>query len=181
MSSLIISAASYDASSLPPHLPKQLDEFGAASGVAQNLNHAITTSEFSEKAIAEQHIVYCLLSPSKDLLGYIKTGYKNLWLLDEANMKAGLKDCKSTLCVLDFYVDGKVQRSGHGKAVFDLMLRDIVERGAANQSEAEAAALLAYDRPSPKMIPFLAKHYNLRDGYVQSNNYTVFPPFWAAR
>ena len=33
---------------------------------------------------------------------------------------------------------------------------------------------LAYDRPSPKLIGFLKKHYELADYVPQNNNYVVF-------
>ena len=56
------------------------------------------------------------------------------------------------LSVLDFYVDSSVQRGGHGRALFDIMLEHM-------QSQ---PALIAYDRPSHKLMGFLAKHFNLR-------------------
>lgn len=60
------------------------------------------------------------------------------------------------LAVLDFYVDSKVQRGGYGRKLFDAML---------SYQQAEAYQL-AYDRPSVKLIGFLAKHFGLKD-YVQ--------------
>ncbi|RYY86961.1 GNAT family N-acetyltransferase [archaeon] len=34
---------------------------------------------------------------------------------------------------------------------------------------------VAYDRPSPKLIPFLHKHYDLHQPDLQPNRYTIFP------
>ena len=39
-------------------------------------------------------------------------------------------------------------------------------------------AKIAYDRPSPKLIGFLAKHYGLRNYVPQNNNYIVFSQYW---
>ena len=37
---------------------------------------------------------------------------------------------------------------------------------------------LAYDRPSSKLVPFLAKHYSLSRIVQQSNNYVVFEDYF---
>ena len=58
--------------------------------------------------------------------------------------------------MLDFYVHESCQRQGIGKALFERML-------AKENAEPRK---LAYDRPSAKLISFLAKHYNLKN-YVQ--------------
>ena len=39
--------------------------------------------------------------------------------------------------------------------------------------------MLGYDRPSPKFIAFLAKHYGLRDYVPQTNNFVVFKQYFA--
>jgi alpha-tubulin N-acetyltransferase 1 len=57
------------------------------------------------------------------------------------------------LSVLDFYVHESVQRGGHGKELFEKML----------QTERVESRKLAYDRPSPKLKGFLAKHYGLKN------------------
>ena len=41
-------------------------------------------------------------------------------------------------------------------------------------------AKLAYDRPSTKLIGFLAKHYGLKNYVPQTNNYIVFNQYWEA-
>lgn len=59
----------------------------------------------------------------------------------------------SPLAVLDFYVHENVQRGGHGKDLYESMLK---------QENVEPRKL-AYDRPSTKFKCFLAKHYNLKN------------------
>ena len=39
-------------------------------------------------------------------------------------------------------------------------------------------ALIAYDRPSHKLMGFLAKHFNLRNHVQQNNNYVVFDDYY---
>ena len=39
-------------------------------------------------------------------------------------------------------------------------------------------ALIAYDRPSEKLIGFLGKHFNLRSHVRQNNNYVVFDDYY---
>jgi len=73
------------------------------------------------------------------------------------------------LCVLDFYVHESCQRNGIGKVLFEKML---VEEGVE-------ARRLAYDRPSPKLIGFLAKHYSLTSYRPQANNYVVFNDYFS--
>ena len=73
------------------------------------------------------------------------------------------------LCVLDFYVHESVQRGGHGKMLFEEMLR--------KENDVHPAKL-AYDRPSPKLIGFLGKHYGLKSYVPQNNNYIVFNQYW---
>jgi alpha-tubulin N-acetyltransferase 1 len=70
--------------------------------------------------------------------------------------------------VLDFYVHESMQRGGHGKALFELML----------QTENLTAAQLGYDRPSEKLISFLAKHYGLKNYVPQNNNFVVFNSYF---
>lgn len=72
------------------------------------------------------------------------------------------------LCVLDFYVHESVQRGGHGKELFEKMLK----------YENAEPRKLAFDRPSNKFKNFLAKHYNLRNYVSQNNNYLVFDDYF---
>ena len=72
------------------------------------------------------------------------------------------------LSVLDFFVDPSVQRGGHGRKLFDIML-------AYMGSE---PAKIAYDRPSHKLMGFLAKHFRLTSFVPQNNNYVVFDDYF---
>ena len=72
------------------------------------------------------------------------------------------------MCVLDFYVDESLQRSGFGKMLFDYMLENMNNMQPCK---------LAYDRPSPKLLPFLSKHYNLNAPDLQPNRFTIYPGF----
>jgi len=72
------------------------------------------------------------------------------------------------LCVLDFYVCEKIQRSGYGKQIFEKML----------ECENVDPAKLGYDRPSPKLMGFLKKHYGLTDYIPQNNNYVIFQDYF---
>ncbi|ETV82571.1 hypothetical protein, variant [Aphanomyces astaci] len=74
------------------------------------------------------------------------------------------------LCVLDFYVHPDRQRHGLGLHLFTSML----------ERESVAPHQLAYDRPSPKLFPFLRKHFKL-DSYVpQSNRFVVYDAYFSA-
>lgn len=69
---------------------------------------------------------------------------------------------------MDFYVDSKVQRGGFGRILFDAML----------EGENCTPAKLAYDRPSPKLFGFLAKHFGLKAYVPQNNNYVVYDEYF---
>lgn len=75
----------------------------------------------------------------------------------------------SPLCVLDFYVHESQQRGGYGKTIFDFMLK----------FENTLPKLLAYDRPSPKLLNFLSKHFGLSKFLSQNNNYVIFNDYFA--
>uniref|UniRef100_A0A7S1WYS4 N-acetyltransferase domain-containing protein n=1 Tax=Tetraselmis chuii TaxID=63592 RepID=A0A7S1WYS4_9CHLO len=73
------------------------------------------------------------------------------------------------LCVLDFYVHESMQRAGLGRQLMETMLQD------ANLP----AHACAYDRPSPKLLQFLKKHYGLANFIPQSNNFVVFKQYFS--
>jgi hypothetical protein len=72
------------------------------------------------------------------------------------------------LCVLDFYVYDKCQRSGYGKIIYTEML---------NKENIEPRKL-AIDRPSSKFLSFMKKYYNLANFVPQNNNYVVFKDYF---
>ena len=101
---------------------------------------------------AEGQTVYMLVDRAAGggqgaVIGMLKVGRKKLFLLDGA----GKPNEMSPMCVLDFYVTEKRQRTGCGKKLFETMLR---------REEVEPR-YLAVDRPSEKLISFLRKHYGL--------------------
>ena len=97
-------------------------------------------------------------------IGFIKVGKKHLFIYDEF----GKINEMNPLCVLDFYVYEKCQRSGYGKIIFSEMIK----------SENIEPRKLGYDRPSIKFINFLKKYYNLVDYVTQNNNYIVFKDYF---
>jgi len=127
-----------------------LDVLGQASARAQGLKNVITSG--SKMLTAENQTAYILVDRMGNngmgtVIGLLKVGKKKLFLLDES----GKPNEMFPLCVLDFYVNESRQRSGWGRKVFDSML-------ASMNIEPR---FLAIDRPSPKLVSFLSKHYNL--------------------
>jgi len=99
------------------------------------------------------------------VIGLIKVGSRKLFIRSENGQ---IKEI-TPLCVFDFYVHESVQRGGQGKALFEEMLH---KEGDVHPAK------LAYDRPSPKLIGFLSKHYGLKSYVPQNNNYIVFNQYW---
>ena len=87
------------------------------------------------------------------LVGILKVGPKRLFVAKPSGGMEEMEPC----CVLDFYVHESSQRGGWGSLLFDTFLR----------REDRHPARLAYDRPSPKLLAFMAKHHNL-EGVCQA-------------
>lgn len=100
----------------------------------------------------------------KKVNGFLKIGKKKLFIRDEIG---NIKEI-SPMCVLDFYVHESQQRNGVGKILFDKMLKN----------ENLEPRKLGYDRPSNKLLGFLAKHYGLIDYVPQNNNFVVFKKYF---
>jgi len=144
-----------------------LDVMGEASAGAQNLKNPITSG--SKMMTAEGHTVYLLVDRQGAggqgaVVAMLKVGRKKLFLLDTS----GKPNEMSPMCVLDFYVTEKRQRTGCGKKLFETML----------QRELVDPRYLAVDRPSDKLISFLRKHYGLANIIPQVNNYVIFSGFF---
>eukprot|EP00928_Gymnodinium_smaydae_P026607 TRINITY_DN20838_c0_g1_i1.p1 TRINITY_DN20838_c0_g1~~TRINITY_DN20838_c0_g1_i1.p1 ORF type:complete len:357 (-),score=68.07 TRINITY_DN20838_c0_g1_i1:103-1173(-) len=139
-----------------------LDKVGEGSRRAQGLGKAVTYGS----GIFGGQRVYLLYS-GRTALGLLKTGSKRLYIARGAN--DGLVEINPT-CVLDFYVVEGHQRGGLGRTLFDAMLA----------KEGVVAERLAYDRPSPKLLGFLRKHFGLARYYPQSNNFVVFDAYFGA-
>ena len=139
-----------------------IDSMGHASGKAQKLPSTITTLG---KLQANGHIIFMKAERNR-CIGFIKVGYKKLFVRGRGGEMIEM----SPLSVLDFYVNEQVQRGGYGRKLFDAMLVHMKSQ----------AALIAYDRPSDKLMGFLAKHFNLRNHVKQNNNYVVFDDYYSA-
>uniref|UniRef100_A0A9J8AAF7 Alpha-tubulin N-acetyltransferase 1 n=1 Tax=Cyprinus carpio carpio TaxID=630221 RepID=A0A9J8AAF7_CYPCA len=136
---------------------------------AQQLPAPITSAA---KLQANRHHLYLLKDGEQNggrgvIVGFLKVGYKKLFLLDQRGAHLETEP----LCVLDFYVTETLQRHGYGLQLFDFMLKH-------KRVEPEQ---MAYDRPSPKFLSFLEKHYDLKSSVPQVNNFVVFSGFFQSR
>ncbi|XP_075962260.1 alpha-tubulin N-acetyltransferase 1 isoform X1 [Anarhichas minor] len=154
---------------LQAHIATVIDELGRASAKAQQLPASITSAS---KLQFQRHQLYLLKDGESNggrgvVVGFLKVGYKKLFLLD----RQGVHIEAEPLCVLDFYIAENFQRHGYGLELFDFML----------QHKNLEPVLMAYDRPSPKFLSFLAKHYCLTPSVPQANNFVVFQGFFLNR
>ncbi|XP_023815839.1 alpha-tubulin N-acetyltransferase 1 isoform X10 [Oryzias latipes] len=154
---------------LQANLATVIDELGRASAKAQQLTAAVTSAS---KLQSQRHQLYLLKDGECSggrgaVVGFLKVGHKKLFLLD----RHGVHVEAEPLCVLDFYIAENLQRHGYGLELFDFMLQHKnVEPGR-----------MAYDRPSPKLLSFLEKHYSLTQNVPQVNNFVVFEDFFFNR
>lgn len=143
-----------------------LEELGQRSAVAQGLRKPVTYGSH----LGDQRVY--LLVEGNVALGLLKVGRKKLFVA--ASPQNGFADVQGAfreiepVCCLDFYVHERCQRAGLGKVLFEAMLRR--ERLLPEQ--------LGYDRPSPKLMAFLNKHYGLHRYQPQSNNFVVFENYF---
>jgi hypothetical protein len=72
--------------------------------------------------------------------------------------------------VLDFYIVEGKQRGGLGHCLFTNML----------QHESLLPEELAYDRPSPKLLAFMRKHFGLSRYSPQNNNFVVYDEYFSS-
>ena len=91
------------------------------------------------------------------VLGLIKFGRKRLFIYGDTGAMHEIEP----VCVLDFFVHPSVQGGGIGRMLYDHGLAD---------HPSERPHTLGYDRPSPKFLAFLAKHFGLRKYVPQVNN-----------
>ncbi|XP_029975877.1 LOW QUALITY PROTEIN: alpha-tubulin N-acetyltransferase 1 [Salarias fasciatus] len=154
---------------LQAHIATVIDELGKASAKAQQLAAPITSAS---KLQAQRHQVFLLKDAESGggrgvIVGFLKVGYKKLFLLD----RHGVHVEAEPLCVLDFYVAENLQRHGYGLELFQFVL----------QHKNLQPVQMAYDRPSPKFLSFLEKHFCLTDSVPQVNNFVVFDGFFLSR
>lgn len=138
-----------------------LDSVGERSRRAQGLGKAVTSGR---SACLAGNNVYLLVA-AETVLGLLKTGPKKLFVTKSSN--DGLVEINPQ-CVLDFYIVEGKQRAGLGRSLFEGML---AREGALPEK-------LAYDRPSPKLLGFLRKHYGLSRYIPQNNNFVVFDTYF---
>lgn len=143
-----------------------IDRMGCASATVGRLHQAQglpqTITCMNRFAGSDQRLY--LKVEGSSVQGFIKVGGKDLFYREPSGRCREI----SPLCVLDFYVHESVQRQGLGKSLFLKML----------SSENVAPAKLAYDRPSPKLIKFLQKHFGLSQFVPQNNNFVIFDDFF---
>eukprot|EP00931_Biecheleriopsis_adriatica_P047378 TRINITY_DN27314_c0_g1_i1.p1 TRINITY_DN27314_c0_g1~~TRINITY_DN27314_c0_g1_i1.p1 ORF type:complete len:269 (-),score=43.07 TRINITY_DN27314_c0_g1_i1:118-924(-) len=145
-----------------------IEEMGKRSASAQGLRKPVTSGTW-----LGDHRLY-LLVDGRVALGLLKVGRKRLFVEAGAQSRADFADVKAAfreiepLCALDFYVHERCQRAGFGRQLFDTML-------AREQVSPEQ---LGYDRPSPKLLGFLKKHFGLSKYRPQNNNFVVFDAFF---
>lgn len=145
-----------------------VDSMGNASARAQDLKQAITSAS-KVRAHSGEHTVYLLIDREAkhglgSVVGLLKVGKKNLFLMD----RQGMQNEVYSMCILDFYVHESRQRSGCGRALFEYMLKD----------QEMSPQFMAIDRPSPKLLAFLAKYYDLSNPIPQVNNYVIYDGFF---
>ena len=150
-----------------------INEFGNRSAIAQGLvGHGGRPNPITQAhTLGETNARLYLLaqqgaSGGVVLVGMLKVGYKQLYHWD-ANGR--MTELKSQVCILDFYVHEDFQRGGYGKLLFQ----------AALQNEQLPPERFAYDRPSPKLIGFMGKHYGLTDFVPQQNKFVIFEQFFS--
>eukprot|EP00775_Hariotina_reticulata_P004091 gene4091-4338_t len=144
-----------------------LEEFGQRSAAAQGLRAPITDIyrlRSSDQRLYLHMAPATVTSSSCTVLGGLKIGRKKLFL---HRVNGAIAEVKP-LCVLDFYVHESYQRQGVGKALFEYMLA----------AEGQTPEQLGYDRPSPKLLAFLRKHYHLSSYVPQTNNFVVYEQYF---
>eukprot|EP00929_Paragymnodinium_shiwhaense_P075713 TRINITY_DN38744_c0_g1_i1.p1 TRINITY_DN38744_c0_g1~~TRINITY_DN38744_c0_g1_i1.p1 ORF type:complete len:516 (-),score=119.82 TRINITY_DN38744_c0_g1_i1:201-1748(-) len=149
-----------------------LDAMGKASATAQSLKKPIT---HGTPYLGDQRIY--IVVEGNFALGFLKVGKKTLFVAPPTHQGSASRRCDvkddnfveiSPVCALDFYVTETRQRGGLGRKLFDAMLK----------GEGVVPAQMAYDRPSPKLIGFLGKHFGLVKYQPQNNNYVVFDDYF---
>lgn len=149
-----------DVSYLGGQVTQIIDAMGQASAVAQGLGATITTHQKLMQSTGDQYLYMVVMD--RKALALLKTGEKSLYIngSDMTQIKPR--------CVLDFYVHESLQRQGVGLKIFEFML----------ETERLPAHKFAYDRPSPKLLGFLRKHFNLTSYSPQANNFVIYDQYF---
>lgn len=121
-------------------------------------------------------------------VGFIKFGSKMLYIYRKDGK---VVEYPQAPCILDFYVSVELQRSGIGHALFTRALEVIrvpirflssfliffIDGVRKQVLRVPGPHCVAYDRPSPKLVAFLARHCELRNGDLQPNRFMIFDGF----
>jgi hypothetical protein len=160
------------------HFTADLDSLGRMSGISQNLSGPITT--VSKLIKNPDHIIITINNNSNEMIGYLKYGYKDLFFY---NKKGKILEFNGCICLLDFYINNIIQRNGCGLLLFNTFLNHISQSyinttaGKLTNGENFGPHVIAYDRPSPKLLSFMKKHFHLSKPDLQPNRYTIFEGF----
>ena len=152
-----------DVSYLGGQVTQIIDAMGEASATAQGLGATITTHSKLINSTGSQHLFLVVMDTRA--LALLKTGVKSLYIA------GGTMQQISPRCVLDFYVHESLQRQGVGLRIFEYMME--YENLAAHQ--------YAYDRPSPKLLGFLRKHFDLTQYSPQANNFVIYDEYFGRK
>ena len=142
-------------------LEDDLARLGLFSGEAQGLNGPITTLE---KFLTAKNHTILMFYRDNIAVAFLKFGQKSLYLYDPRGRIINLE----VDCVLDFFCVTEERRKGIGMQLFQTMLSTL------NLEPCK----LAYDRPSPLLVSFMKKHFDLPAPEVQPNRYALFNGFW---
>jgi len=132
-----------------------INAMGRGSMLAQRIPQQITTPHHVS---AVGHVLFLAVSGNR-CLGILKGGEKHLFMLDSANQTQEM----DALCCLDFYTHESMQRRGVGITLFRAM----------EQHYGIRAEGWAFDKPSPKLLGFLRKHYGISGMRPQTNNFLM--------
>ncbi|EDV46770.2 uncharacterized protein Dere_GG18016 [Drosophila erecta] len=145
-------------------LSQILDVMGKLSADAQGLRQPVTTAD----KLASDQVVYLMADDAAGywaITGLLKVGTKDLFLFDQEGC---CRRAKQTPAILDFYVHESRQRCGQGKLLFQRML----------EQQGWSASKCSVDRPSKKLLGFMAKHYGLVRTIPQGNNFVLYEGFF---
>jgi len=152
-----------------------INDMGMASARAQGLvnAHGVANPITVVNRLGETDARVYILGQQEEggppvAVGLLKVGKKDLFHWDADGRQ---RELRGMFCVLDFYVHEHWQRGGFGKYLFMSML----------QNEGVDPSKLAYDRPSPKLIGFMRKHFGLTDYVPQQNKFVIFNQYFESQ
>ncbi|KAL6749678.1 touch receptor neuron protein Mec-17-domain-containing protein [Haematococcus lacustris] len=146
------------------NLETLLATFGKRSASAQGLPAAITDIHRLRSTDQRLYLHAVRHAGRTRVSGGLKVGTKKLFV---RTADSNLQEIQPQ-CVLDFYVHESCQRQGIGKQLFQAFL----------SQEQQDPGAVAYDRPSPKLLAFLQRHFGLTEYVPQNNNFVVFQRYW---